>query len=165
MIEHKVYLAGPITGLTFGECTEWREYVKPRLAVAQGLETGIVGWSPMRAKDYLLEAGKLSGRAEAYDMYVLSTAKGITYRDSWDVATCDLVLVNLLGAEAVSIGTVLEIGMAWTQRKPTIVVMEEGNVHHHAMLDTMAGWITDDLDYAVELTKAILLPDGVKVPR
>lgn len=157
--EKSVYLAGAITGLTAEDATDWRESVKESLA-----EDGIVGYSPMRAKDYLSAAGVLSGRPEAYDQYVLSTAKGITYRDSWDVQTKDLILVNLLGAERVSIGTVLEIGMAYAQRKPIVVAMEDDNVHVHAMLNTMAGWIVDDLDYAVALTKAILLPDGIKVP-
>lgn len=128
-------------------------------------KTGIVGFSPMRAKDYLLAAGVLSGRPEAYDDYVLSSAKGILYRDSWDVRTSDLVFVNLLGTTKASIGTAMEIGMAWALNKPVIVVKENDNVHTHAMLDTAAGWVTDDLDYAVEVAKAILLPDGIKVAK
>lgn len=128
-------------------------------------ETGIVGFSPMRAKDYLSEAGVLSGRPEAYDDYVLSSAKGIMYRDSWDVRTADLIFVNLLGAEKASIGTAMEIGMAWALQKPVVVCMEESNIHNHAMLNTAAGWITDDLDYGLDIVKAILLPDGVKVAK
>lgn len=125
--------------------------------------TGIVGYSPMRAKDYLAAVGVLSGKPDAYADYVLSSAKGITTRDSWDVATCDLMLINLLGAEKISIGTVLEVGMGYAQKKPMVVAMEDDNPHHHVMLDTMVGWIVDDLDYAIDITKAILLPDGVKV--
>lgn len=166
----KVYLAGAITGLTADVAEDWREYAKRQLAIREDDggnilgPTGIVGYSPMRAKDYLLKAGVLSGRPEAYDDYILSTAKGITYRDSWDVATCDLVLVNLMGAEKVSIGTVLEIGMAYALRKPIVAAWEEDNIHNHAMVNTMVGWICPDLDYAIDITKAILLPDGIKVP-
>ena len=166
----KVYLAGAITGLTFDESVDWREYAKKRLSnndyenYSPLYNTGIVGYSPMRAKDYLAGLGALSGHPEAYDDYILSTAKGITYRDSWDVQTADLILVNLLGTEKVSIGTVLEIGMGYAQRKPIVVAMEEDNIHNHAMLNTMVGWICPDLDYAIEITKAILLPDGVRVP-
>lgn len=179
--EFKVYLAGAITGLTAEVAEDWREYAKRQLAYREVFEptpdwnetndvisvnypTGIVGYSPMRAKDYLTSVGVLSGRPEAYDSYVLSTAQGITARDSWDVATADLILINLLGAERVSIGTVLEIGMAYAQRKPMVAAMEEDNVHVHAMVNSMIPWIVDDLDYAIDLVKAILLPDGVKVP-
>jgi hypothetical protein len=76
--------------------------------------TGIVGYSPMRAKEYLAGLGVLSGDPSAYENFILSSAKGITYRDSWDVATCDLMLVNLMGAETISIGTVLEVGMGYS---------------------------------------------------
>ena len=181
---YKVYLAGAITGLTAEVAEDWREYAKRQLAyreelvpslsrslglpgpatTLENISTGIVGYSPMRAKDYLVSVGVLSGRPEAYDQYVLSTAQGITARDSWDVATADLILINLLGAEKVSIGTVLEIGMGYAQRKPMVAAMEEDNVHVHAMVNSMIPWIVDDLDYAIDLVKAILLPDGIKVP-
>ena len=58
-----VYLAGPITGLTFDGCTDWREYAKKSLA-----EAGIDGLSPMRAKDYLKYA------CEIFDMNTLTVA-------------------------------------------------------------------------------------------
>lgn len=155
----KVYLAGPITGLTFGEAEDWRSFAKRQLA-----DANITGYSPLRAKDYLLERGVLSGHPDAYNDQVLSSAKGILNRDRWDVMTCDAMLVNFLGATATSIGTVMEIAYADAYRKPVVVVMEEENLHHHAMLDSSVGWIVTDLDFGIELVKAILLPDGVKVP-
>lgn len=156
----KVYLAGPITGLTFGDAQDWRSYAKTRLA-----ESGIDGYSPLRAKDYLLERGVLSGHPDAYTDQVLSSAKGILNRDRWDVMTCDIMFVNLLGSTATSIGTVMEIAYADAFRKPAVVVMEEDNAHHHAMLDSAVGWITTDLDFGLDLVKAILLPDGVKIAK
>ncbi len=51
----KVYLAGPISGFTFEECVAWRDQVKKELAKA-----GIEGISPLRAKEYLLDAGTLT---------------------------------------------------------------------------------------------------------
>lgn len=164
MQSFKVYLAGAITGYTAEEAQDWRENAKQYLAWdANYGETGIVGYSPMRAKDYLTEAGVLSGRPEAYDDYVLSSAKGIMARDSWDCRTADLIFVNLLGTTKASIGTCMEIGMGYALNKPMVVVMEQENVHNHAMLNTAAGWITDDLDYGLDLVKAILLPDRIKV--
>ena len=162
MPEFKVYLAGPITGLTFEDAADWREYAKQKLATyREGF--GILGYSPLRAKDYLLERGILSGHPDAYTDQVLSSAKGILTRDHWDVSTCDMVLVNFLGATSVSIGTVMEIAYASAYRKPVVVAMERDNVHVHAMLTESVGWVVDDLDYACDLVKAILLPDGIKV--
>ena len=43
-----VYLAGPITGLTYDGATDWRAYAKARLA-----KFGIQAVSPMRAKEFL----------------------------------------------------------------------------------------------------------------
>lgn len=198
---YKVYLAGPITGLTYDGAEDWRQYTKIKLAnnylvgackvdtdgdgdcpacarpanrSDAGLRlaplcrsyvepTGIVGYSPLRAKDYLLDRGVLSGHPDAYADQVLSSAKGILSRDRWDVATCDAMLVNFIGAEKISVGTVMEIAYADAYRKPVIVAMEQDNIHHHAMLDQSVGWIADDLDFAIDLTKAILLPDGVTV--
>ncbi len=156
----KAYLAGPITGLTHDESVDWRDYAKGRLAED---DSNIVGYSPMRAKEYLREVGVISGRPEAYDDYILSSAKGIMYRDSWDCATADLILVNFMGAEKISVGTVMEIAMGWAYRKPVVIAMEDSNPHHHPMLDVAAGWICPDLDYAIDIARAILLPDGVKV--
>lgn len=164
MQSFKVYLAGGISNLSFDESVGWREYAKQYLAYDGSYgETGIVGYSPMRAKDYLAGKGVLSGRPEAYDDYILSSAKGIMARDSWDCRTSDLIFANLLGLEKASIGTCLEIGMAYALNKPLVVIMEESNVHQHPMVNTAAGWITDDLDYGLDLVKAILLPDKIKV--
>lgn len=174
MNEKKVYLAGAIAGLTAETAQDWREYAMKKLALREvedsesvfgtsWIETGIVGYSPMRAKEYLASAGVLTSQPDAYDDYVLSSAKGITARDSWDVRTSDLILVNLMGAEKVSVGTVLEIGMAYALNKPIVAAWEEDNIHNHPMVNTMVGWICPDLDFAIDITKAILLPSGVKV--
>lgn len=201
----KVYLAGPITGLTYEGSTNWRDYAKKKLAggevfcvndndgdgdcagcaewwrvqraggsatfslgyeplcLSRSSETGIVGYSPMRAKDYLKSVGTISGRPEAYEDRILSSAKGITYRDGWDVDTCDVLLINFLGAETISAGTVWEIGRASARQKPIVCAMEESNVHQHPIINTSIGWITPDLDMAIDIVKAILLPDGVTV--
>ncbi len=43
-----VYLSGPITGLDYKGCTDWREYARTWLA-----DLNIEGLSPMRGKEYL----------------------------------------------------------------------------------------------------------------
>lgn len=149
----KVYLAGAISGLTYGEAQEgWRAYASTRLN-----ESGIPAYSPLRAKDYLDAHGKLEG---SYDEFPLSSAKGILTRDRWDVMTCDLVLMNLVGTEKVSIGSVMEAAYADAFRKPLVLVLEPENIHMHPMLEQAAGFISSDLDEALTIVEAILLPNG-----
>jgi nucleoside 2-deoxyribosyltransferase len=153
----KVYLAGGITGMTFNGCNNWREYAIRNLA-----EANIHGYNPLRAKDYLRsvnEQSSFQAMQKTYDGFVMSTAKGINTRDHWDVKTSDVVLVNLLEAKVVSIGTVMEIAWAHAYRKPTVLVMEsENNLHDHPMIRESVGFILPDLDEALHIVKAILLP-------
>ena len=151
-----VYLAGPITGLKFGECTDWRVY-----AVEQLARLGIEGLSPMRGKDYLIAIAKDIPFTSDGDKYAvcspLSTNRGITTRDRFDTTRCDVILVNLLGAKQVSIGTVMEIAWADLCRTPIVAVMEkEGNPHHHGMVLDAIGFRADSLDEGIALCGAIL---------
>lgn len=148
-----VYLAGPISGLSYGGCTEWREGVRKDLA-----EVGIVGLSPMRAKDYLSSQTSLAKDCTLYgSLSPLSSNKGITTRDRFDTQRVDLVLVNLLGAKAVSIGTMIELGWADSARRPIVCAMEDGNIHEHGMVKELIGFRVPTLEEAVAVVKAILL--------
>ena len=48
-MKNLIYLAGPISGLSYGESTDWRQYVM------DNLHEDVEGLSPLRAKDYLKE--------------------------------------------------------------------------------------------------------------
>jgi nucleoside 2-deoxyribosyltransferase len=147
-----VYLAGPITGLSYGEATDWRDLARDDLAKA-----GIVGLSPMRAKHYLAHLKSLSGTGEEYaNLGVLSTQRSVTTRDRFDTRTADVVLMNLLGAERISIGTMIEAGWADAFRVPIVLVIEPTNIHHHMMLREIAGFTVETLDEALHTIKAIL---------
>lgn len=143
-----VYLAGPITGLSYGGSTEWRGNVIAELA-----RHDISGVSPMRGKDYL--AGRTSIDDE-YDEFILSTSRAVVTRDRWDCQRSDVVLVNLLGAQRVSIGTVIELGWADSARRPIIIAMDSDNPHDHAMVRELAGFLVPTLDAAVS-TAVVLL--------
>jgi len=149
MKEFLLYCAGPITGVSFGESTDWREII------AKKLPAHVHAVSPMRGKKYLADEKNIK---DAYENHPLSSQKGITCRDRMDVMRCDAILVNFLGASKVSIGSVLEIAWADAWRKPIIIVMEKGNIHDHAMIREMAGFITDNLDDAVKIATAVLSP-------
>jgi nucleoside 2-deoxyribosyltransferase len=144
-----VYLAGPITGLSFEGCTDWRDFVKDQLAPE------ITCFSPLRAKHYLAQQTTLQ---DQYDQYILSTQRGIYTRDFHDCRTKDLIFVNFLGATKVSIGTVMEIAWAAAFNKPVVLVMEKQGIHEHAMLREACPMRTDTMEEALFITRALLLP-------
>jgi nucleoside 2-deoxyribosyltransferase len=144
-----IYLAGPITGLSYGKSTDWRRWMARRLSPE------IVPLSPMRGKDYLKDEQHIGS---AYEQHPMSTEAAIIGRDRFDVMTrCDAVMVNVLGAKKVSIGTVIEIGWADAARKPIILLIEdEGNVHDYPMIRQAATYRTDDPEMAYSIAHILL---------
>ena len=149
MKEFLLYCAGPITGVSYGESTDWRSYV------AEKLPAHIKAVSPMRGKKYLSNEKSIQ---DSYEEHPLSCQKGITCRDRMDVMRCDMMIVNFLGATRVSIGSVIEIGWADAFRKPIILVMEKENIHSHAIVREVSGYIVSNLDEAIEIAIAVLSP-------
>jgi nucleoside 2-deoxyribosyltransferase len=148
-MNYAVYLAGPITGLAYEAATDWRENV------ITSLPEHIKGLSPMRGKQYL---GNEAYIKDSYSEHVMSTTKAIVTRDRFDATRCDVLLVNLVGATKVSIGTVMEIAWADAARIPIVVAMEKGNVHEHGMLVQVSGYVVETLEEAVSIVKHILTP-------
>ena len=147
-----VYLAGPITGLNYEGATDWRDYARGKLATH-----GIIGVSPMRAKEFLRKLKEMPSDGRAKDEHGLGVPKGFVTRDRLDVSRCDAVLMNLKGAKDRSIGTMVEIGWADTYRKPIVLVMEpEGNVHEHGFVRELTQYQVTELDRGIETLAAIL---------
>lgn len=152
-----VYLAGPITGFTFDEAVDWRQY-----AIVELAKEGITGLSPMRAKDYLAAITKAKGEVfsldgDVYaDLSPLSSNRGIMTRDHWDATRCDVVLANFLGAKQVSIGTVMECAWAYTHRIPIVSVATDEDIHwQHGMMKEATGFHVTTLEEGLNLVKAI----------
>lgn len=148
----KVYLAGPITGVSYKETTGWREWMQEYLGDRFEL------LSPLRAKTYLDSEEKIwDSYEEGHPIQVaLSGRKGINARDHWDCSRADIIFVNLLGAKRVSIGTCMEIAWGFTYRKPVIVCMEEDNIHRHGMIMESATHIVDQFEYGVAILEALV---------
>lgn len=147
-----VYLAGPIAGLSYGGATEWREKAIPWLAAHD-----IRALSPMRAKEHLAGFPTFTPTCEGYgDISPLSGPRGIMTRDRFDATRCDVLLVNLIGASKVSMGTIMEIAWADLKRTPIVCAMEPGNIHEHAMVNEAIGFRCGTLDEALHLVAAIL---------
>lgn len=147
-----VYLAGPISGLHYAGATDWRDYAIGKLATV-----GIKGLSPMRSKEYLSGMADLDKNCIEYgEINVLSSPRGIMARDRFDATRCDVLLVNLLAADKVSMGSVMEIAWADLKRTPIVCVMEPGNVHEHAMVNQAIDYRVASLNDALHVVSAIL---------
>lgn len=96
----KIYLAGPVTHVGIEKAKRWRESVSGSLK-----DVGIGVLNPTR--------------------HGLLNDDIITIRCKQDVKDCDALLVNFLGAEKLSIGTITEIAWAVILDKPTVLVINE----------------------------------------
>jgi nucleoside 2-deoxyribosyltransferase len=162
MTTKKVYLAGPIAGLTHGKATySWRQEVFDALHKAHlcdnSLITEIACYSPMRGKKFLADKGVLG--SFGYDNPI-SRTQAILGRDRDDVRKSDLVFMNLIGAKAVSIGTTVELGWADAYRVPVLLCMEDtGNPHEHLFFDGLCMYRCNSVKQGIALAKAVLLPN------
>jgi hypothetical protein len=155
-----VYLAGPISGETYAEATDWRIEFTQRFQRHIGDTDGVVCLDPMRGKAYLDVPDTIK---DEYASTQMSSARGITVRDRFDTMRSDIVVMNLLGAKKVSIGSMIEAGWLDSKRIPLILVMEhEGNIHHHSMLREIASWVVPNLDGAEQIIRSLM--PGLSAP-
>lgn len=149
----KVYLGGIISGLTFEEANLWREEAIKKLA-----RYNIIGASPLRGKDHLKDTTVL--HKKGFEGNVMSTQRGITTRDRWDVRTSDVIIMNLLNAKTASIGCSMEVAWADMLGIPVILIIEkDGNPHEHAMLLQCVGYRVETVDQAIEVARKVLIYD------
>jgi len=142
-----LFLAGPLTGISYKQALAWRT------EVARKLPSDIVAFSALRKKDYLSDETVLN---DSYAAWPLSTPRGTITRDRNDVLRCDALFVNLLGAKQVSLGTMFELAWADLKRIPIIIVMEQGNVHDHAFVREVAGYVAQSVDEGVDIVVSVL---------
>lgn len=147
----KVYLAGPIAGLSYEQVTGWRDYATEKL-----LRLGITAISPMRNKGFLKDRKRMPSAEVMDDKYGLTKPHSYVTRDRLDVFRCDALLVNLLDTDRVSIGTMCELGWADILRKPVVLVMRKGSVHDHGFVRELSHFHCTDLDTAIDIIAAIL---------
>ena len=148
MSNYLVYLSGPITGLTYGTSTDWREYA------TKCFPPHIQGLSPLRGHRMLDGMGLIDS---AIMEHPYRTDPAINRRDKFDTLRADAILVNLIGATRVSIGTVMEMAWAYDHNIPIVLAMEpEGNLHEHAMLRDCVTVRVSRLEEAIEAATCIV---------
>jgi nucleoside 2-deoxyribosyltransferase len=152
MSKPKVYLAGPIAGLTYDEAEEWRRTVK------YALEPLVDCFCPLRSHDFLRQGGVINS-GKNYDHNALTSDRGIMTRDHNDCKNSDLVFVNLIGSTKASVGTAMEVAWCYAYRKPVVVVMEDhGNPHDHPMMREAFGYRVSNIADAINITLSVLFP-------
>jgi hypothetical protein len=142
-----VYLSGPISGCTFKGASDWRDGVA---GVLRGAGFGVR--DPLRGKSFLSNQKKYANidpsTYEPLKRPDLSD-KALVNRDHSDIVESGIVLVNLIDAKRVSIGTMFELAWAMHLRRHAVIVMEpEGNLHDHPFVRE-AGVVFPDLDNAI----------------
>jgi nucleoside 2-deoxyribosyltransferase len=145
-----IYLAGPVTGLSYSQVTSWRTEAKRALAPAAECA------DPMRGFEHLQHESELQ---HTYVGHPFTRQRGIMMRDYFDVCRSTALLVNLLGAPAKSTGTIMELAWAWHLRKPVVAIIEDDgrNLHdHHPMLLETFDFRVPDLDYGIDLIRTIV---------
>lgn len=148
----QIYLAGPITGCTFDEATSWRdEFIK---ALNQ---PKIQCFSPMRAKTFLAEKGKIEG---SFDDYLFGSSRNIMARDHNDCTKADCVVFNLFDNKIVSIGTIMELAWCYTHRIPTVVIIGKDDKVYgkHPMVLQAIDFRVETVEEAADAAHVILMP-------
>lgn len=157
MVSKTVYLAGPISGLTYDEATGWRHAAQEVLA-----KSGIKAISPLSAAVHLRNHKGLLTDCEIVPglecvVQAMSTPTGVVTRDKFYCLNTDVMILNLLGSKRVSIGSMVEVGWANARNIPIVLVMEEtGNFHEHAFVTECCQFRTTNVSDALHIVKAIL---------
>lgn len=148
-----VYLSGPISGETYEDARfGWRKYVADRMS------PGIRVLSPMRHEGHLAEiAGTLE---KEYPEHFFSQPRVLVEKDYLDIQRSDIMLVNLLDAKRVSIGSMVEIGMAYALGRKVIVVLDKGDMHDHPFVTETSALVLNNLDDAIMAINS-LLSEGI----
>lgn len=144
----KVYLAGPIAGLTDGQARGWRDEVSETLGYH-----GIKGISPLRceppAKDKYDDATLLN---KAFCSEILA-------KNTFDVRNIDLTLAYLplpSGGNRHSYGTMWEVGATRILGKPVVIVSDDPIIQTHPLFGGTVDWVYTNLNEAVDKIIQIL---------
>ena len=140
-----VYLAGPISGLSFEAANYWRNSVTKLLA------PGIGTINPLRGKEHLtgtITSKAINGLQDCSD-------NAIVTRDRFDLQRADAVLFNLCQKTTRYTGTLVEYGWADAWRKPIITVLELPGPWDHPFIRHLSGWMVSGYDEAAQILKRL----------
>lgn len=138
-----VYLAGPMTGQTYEETVAWRDWVREHLE-----ESSFTVLDPARGVMFLEPDDVVK---DAYTEHLTESKHIVFTRDKFDSTRADILLVNLLDAKRISIGTLMEMAWAHLAGRFTVTIMEpNGNPHEHAFVREASSIVLPDIEEAVD---------------
>lgn len=148
----KVYLSGPIQGLTYKDARYgWRK------EFTDMLDPEIVVLSPMRHEGHLAELNDQPIEIGRLPKNMFSRPKMIVAKDYLDIDESTIVVINLLGATKISQGTIAEVGYATAKGKTIIVIREpEGNIHNTPFISEAASAVVGSCWEAAQLVNSLL---------
>lgn len=139
----RVYLGGPIRGLSYEEAIGWRDKTIDKLN-----EVGIKCYSPMRHKEKIKDIEKIIGFDGAMPGY---SGQDIFQRDKFDVTRSDILLFNFLNKKVSIIGSLFELAWGNLLNKYCVVVVSKDSIYYkHPFIKESASIIFEDLDEAVD---------------
>lgn len=144
----RVYLAGPIAGLTDNAARGWRDEVAAKLA-----NSGITGISPLRCEK------PTNGVFDDGPQLDPNFAREILAKNTFDVRNCDATLAYLPKppeGQRHSYGTMWEVGATRILGKPVFIVSDDPVIQKHPLFGGVSDWVYDDMDKAVERIIAFL---------
>jgi len=134
-----VYLGGSMTGLSLEECTAWRQAATELLE-----EAGFTVLDPTRGLTFLRPESVVK---DAYEDEFGENKHLVFERDKFDATRADILIINLLKAPRVSIGTMYEVAWGHLAGRFVALAMErEGNPHMHAFVREAASIIMEDIE-------------------
>jgi nucleoside 2-deoxyribosyltransferase len=148
-MKRTVYLAGPITGHTYGAANNWRNDVIAELGAYN-----IRGISPLRCEPIVGEHYQ-----PQYTDPRFGTPRAIASKNLFDVQQCDMTLAYMpaeLNQERISLGTISELAWARALDKPTILVSDDDRITGNPVVQSNAGWIVTTLDEGLDIVTGIL---------
>lgn len=166
-----VYLAGPIAGLTEGEAKDWRadfewmvydhlhrkNYTRPHRFVKR-LHGEIVCVSPLRCEPAIDGRYDLPGGKATADPK-FGTANAIAAKNEFDTRRCDIVVAFLpkwANDRRPSLGTVIEMALAFAVNKQVILVTDDDYYLNHPLVQMVTGWRLRTLEEAADVVVGVM---------
>jgi hypothetical protein len=143
----KIYVAHPITGLSYEEISE---YYTDVIEFLRFFDYEVM--TPLCGKGYLRTEKTLKSTGLKQPLY---TDHAIIERDRWMVTRSDVVYLNLMNAKTISIGCLMELAWAHDHGIHAVVAMEPDNIHRHAFVLEAADIILESHKQALDYLKVL----------
>lgn len=142
----RIYLGGPVAGLTWDEAIGWRRKFAAKLRRH--------GFEPLLPCEEERAARNMGPLPAADNTAPGCSNEEVFYRDLHMLGASSAVIANLREAQRPSLGTMWEIGYAFAAGIPVIVTVQPSSCHWHAFIEQSCT-IVPTLDMALRTLKVL----------